>query len=120
MKNKPKRRPLFPAIKHLLVPAKGTNMHKLYPKEYYRPVWFDKLTFENIDFIRQMQHVTKKEAVHQLIQAGFKVYIEEKFRQHIQSKVVQNEQVKRNYPDRFVRLFRCYAKDHGIDISKIL
>ena len=67
-----------------------------------------------------MQRVTKKEAAKQLVQMGFKEYITEMVRQHVKTEVALDEQEKNNYPDRFVRLFRQYAKSHGIDIKKFL
>jgi len=54
-----------------------------------------------------------------LIEAGFKHYILEKTKQHLDNEVELHQRGEHPVTDRFVRFFRRYAKQNGVDISKI-
>jgi hypothetical protein len=95
-------------------------MHQLDPDRYFKGYWFDKKTCEGIDLIAAIEQISKKEAAHKLIEAGFKHYIVEKIKQHIDNEVELNQRGKDPVVGRFIKLFRRYAKQNGVDISKIL
>jgi hypothetical protein len=102
------------------VPSKGKDMHKLYPDDYYIRYWFDKKTSEGIDLIAAIEQIPRRQVVPNLIEAGFRHYILEKTKQHLDNEVELHQRGEHPVTDRFVRLFRRYAKQNGVDISKIL
>jgi hypothetical protein len=102
------------------VPSKGKDMHKLYPEEYYKGYWFDKKTSEGIELIAAIEQIPKRQAALNLVQEGFKYYMLQKFKQHIDNEVELNQRGEDPVVGRFIKLLRRYARQNGVDISKIL
>jgi hypothetical protein len=95
-------------------------MHQLYPDDYYKSYWIDKLTSNQIDLVVAAEQIPKRQAMLNLIQAGFKYYILEKTKQHIDNEVELNKHGEQQVNDAFIKAFRRLAKQNGVDISKIL
>ncbi len=122
LSKKPNKRhqPLYTRLKRIIVPSKGKDMHKLYPDEYYIRYWFDKKTSEGIELIAAIEQIPKRQAALNLVQEGFKYYIWQKTKQHIDNQVKLNQRGEDPVAGRFIKLFRRYARQNGVDISKIL
>ena len=119
---KPDKRhqPLYTRLKRLILPQKGRYIHQLYPDGYYQGYWLDKKTSNNIDLVAAIEQIPRRQVVPNLIEAGFKHYILEKTKQHLDNKVELHQRGEHPVIDHFVRFFRRYAKQNGVDISKIL
>ena len=119
-KPKTDKGPLVRTIGHLFNHKKGIQPHKLDPERYYKGYWFDRKTCDGIELVAAIEQISKKEAAHKLIEAGFKYYITEKTKQHIDNQVEINHRGEDPVVGRFIKLFRRYARQNGVDISKIL
>ena len=115
-----RHQPLYTRLKRLILPQKGRYMHQLYPDDYYKSYWIDKLTSNQIDLVVAAEQIPKRQAMLNLIQAGFKYYILEKTKQHIDNEVELNKHGEQQVNDAFIKAFRRLAKQNGVDISKIL
>jgi len=104
----------------LFAPKKGVNPHIRYANEYYRHHWFNKTDDDGIDFVHKVEEVSKKQAAHLLLEAGFKYYMGEKVKEYIRAGNAIDK-IQENYRLlRFIRFLRRYAKVQGLDIRKIL
>jgi hypothetical protein len=113
-------KPLSSRIKRLILPQKGRYMRQLYPDEYYEGYWPDKKTCDGIDLVAAIEQIPRRQVVLNLIEAGFKHYILEKTKQHLDNEVELHQRGEDPVVGRFIKLLRHYAKQNGIDISKIL
>jgi hypothetical protein len=82
--------------------------------------WLDKKTSNNIDLVAAIEQIPRRQVVLNLIEACFKHYILEKTKQRLDNEVELHQRGEHLVTDRFVRSFRRYAKQNGVDISKIL
>jgi hypothetical protein len=115
-----KRAPLTKQIQRLFVPAKVTYMHKLYPVDYYRPVWFNQLDFNGIAVVARMEQISKKAAAHLLFEAGFKYYMGVKVKEHIKAQETAEAAREQAVRTRFILELRRLCREKGWDINKLL
>ncbi|MBN1368428.1 MAG: hypothetical protein JW967_10940 [Dehalococcoidales bacterium] len=119
MKTNSSLRSLTRSITRLFVTEKGVNPHKRYPDEYFKSYYFNKKLSDGIGLVARIEHTSKKQVAEHLMELGFRSYIGAMVKQHIQNERIareNNEKVKRTL---FITELRKYAKEHGIDISKI-
>ena len=99
---------------------KGVNPHTRYPNEYYGRVAFTKQMFDGFELVSKIEKISKKQAAHLLIEAGFKYYIGVKIKEDIRNRLAAKELNRKVKLTRFVLEFRRFAKERGMDIKKII
>jgi hypothetical protein len=104
----------------LFAPDNGVNPHARYPDTYYRNIWLNKQMFDGVELVGKIEKISKKQAAHLLIEAGFKYYIGEKIKEDIRNRLAAKELNRKVKLTRFVLEFRRFAKERGMDISKII
>jgi hypothetical protein len=92
----------------------------LYPDGFYKGYRLDKKTSDSTDLVAAIKQIPRRQVALNLIEAGFKHYVLEKTKQHLDNEVELHQRGEHPVTDRFVRSFRRYAKQNRIDISKIL
>ncbi len=111
-------RSLKQTIRSLIAPKRSVNVHKLYPIEYYRRYYVNESMCKGIDLIARWEKISKKQAVHLLLEAGFKFYGGEKVRQDIEARTAAKKLNQKIQVSRFIIELEKYCKEQGIDISK--
>ena len=119
-KPKSNKQGIVESIKGIFIAKKGKNPHQWYPDDYFRRYWVDKKTSDGIDLVAATEQIPKRQAALNLIQEGFKHYLLEKTKQHIDNQVKLNQRGEDPVTGRFIKLLRRLAKQNGVDISKIL
>jgi hypothetical protein len=119
MKNRLKKHTLTRTITHLFTTKKVKNAHKLYPDKYYRNIYFTKQLYDGIELVGVIERINKKQAADLLMRAGLSSYMGGKVDEYIKMETEARECNQTVQVNRFVRLVRRYAREHGMDISKI-
>jgi hypothetical protein len=99
---------------------KGVNAHTRYPDAYYGRIFFDKRMFDGIELVAKIERTSKKKAARQLIERGFSIYMGEKVKEAIQNELAARELRQKPHLTRFVLELRKFAKERGMDISKLI
>jgi pantoate kinase len=76
--------------------------------------------FDGIDLVSKIEHKSKKKAARLLIERGFRSYIGEKLKEAIQTEIAVDKLRRNPELTRFVLELRRFAKERGMDISKII
>jgi hypothetical protein len=76
--------------------------------------------FDGFELVSKIEKISKKQAAHLLIEAGFKYYIGEKIKEDIRNRLAAKELNRKVKLTRFVLEFRRFAKERGMDIKKII
>jgi hypothetical protein len=108
--------PVTRKIKRFFVPAKGKQPHKLYPEEYFKQIWLCHADHNLVTAIAGALKITRKEAVNQLIDWGFKYFMRMDLTEKTsdpQSKEELKESIQR-------KLARKLARQRGWHVNKIL
>jgi hypothetical protein len=120
MKQHRRPRAITHKIARLFTPLKYKYPHKIYPKEYYRAIWFNEKDFNGTEFVAKCEGFSKKMAVHKLIEIGFRYWMAAKFKEYQRLKAAHELQ-QNAMMLLFARELRKYAKSHqGIDIRKVI
>jgi hypothetical protein len=70
--------------------------------------------------IAKIERTSKKDAAELLMKAGLSSYMGQKLTDYIHNEQLAREQNQKIEMTRFVMVLRRYAKEHGMDISKII
>ena len=120
MKNNFKSRSIIRSITRLFTPKVTTNAHKLYPIAYYRRVYLSKPMFEGVELVAKIERKSKIRMTNELMERGSSSYMGEKLTEYIEDERAAREFHQRLKINRFVRVLRHYARERGMDISKLL
>jgi hypothetical protein len=99
---------------------KTVNAHELYPNEYYKHFYFKKSLCDGIKIVADIERTSKKQAAELLMKAGLSSYMGAKLTEYIKSERAARELSQKVKMTRFVQVLRRYAKERGMDISKII
>jgi len=103
-----------------LFSAKNHNVTRLNHKdEYYRDYYFNQKLSTGIALVARIEGISKKDAAELLMKAGLSSYMGDKVLEHIRAENAARELNQRMKMTRFVMILRRYAKEHGIDLSKV-
>ena len=72
--------------------------------------------FDGIELVAKIERTTKKKAARMLIERGFRSWIGEK----IKTEMAIRELERKPHLTRFVLELRKFAKERGMDISKLI
>jgi hypothetical protein len=101
--------------------ANKPNVTRLNHKdEYYKDYYFNKKLCAGIELVAAIERTSKKNAALLLIERGFRSYMGEKVKIAIEDERAARELNQKVKMTRFVMLLRRYAREHGMDISKII
>jgi hypothetical protein len=101
--------------------ANKTNVTFLNHKdEYYKAYWFNKKLCDGVELIAAIERITKKQAAELLMKAGLSSYMGGKLTEYIKNDQAAREQNQKIKMTRFIMVLRRYAREHGMDISKII
>jgi hypothetical protein len=101
--------------------ANKTNVTFLNHKdEYYKDYYFNKKLCDGIEWVAKFERTSKKKAAELLLMAGIEKYMGAKVAEHIEYERAARELNQKVKMPRFVMLLRRYAKEHGMDISRII
>jgi hypothetical protein len=102
----------------------GTNKPNVtrlnHEDEYYKAYWFNKKLCDGINLVAKIERVTKKQAAELLMKAGLSSYMGGKLTEYIKIEHAAREPNQKIKMTRFVMVLRRYAREHGMDISKII
>ena len=99
---------------------KTINAHKLYPNEYHKHFYFTKPLCDGIELIAKIERTSKKDAAELLLKAGLSSYMGKKLAEYIKNEQAAREFNQKMKMTRFIQVLRRYAREHGMDISKII
>jgi len=91
-----------------------------HPEDYFKHVYLDQPFFECIDFLAKTDRMSKKKMTHVLLELGIGYYMGAKIREYNQRAIALRELNKEPELTRFIILLRKFAKERGMDISKII
>ncbi len=101
--------------------TKKPNMTFLNHKdEYYKAYWFNKKLCDGIEIVTAIKRTSKKQAAELLMKAGLSSYMRAKLTEYIKSERATRELNQKVKMTRFIQVLRRYAREHGMDISKII
>ncbi len=105
-------------ITALFSPRIEGNPQKRYPDAYYKHVYVSKPMFNGIELIARFEKISKKQAAHLLLEAGFKYYVGEKIRKDIEARTAAKKLNQKIQVSKFIMELEKYCREQGIDISK--
>ena len=108
------------SLKHLFGTKNGHNQHKEVPKEYGRHYYLNENLCENIERVAKIERMSRKQAVETLVADGLSRYWGGKITEYIQNKENAREFYINLNTRRFIRLFRQFVRERGMDISKFI
>jgi hypothetical protein len=73
--------------------------------------------FEGVAFVAKYEKLSKKQAAHLLIEAGFKYYIIEEIKQDARARIKARELNQKVKITRFVLLFQKFCQEAGINMT---
>ena len=120
MKRRSKLRSLTRSLMGLFVTKKPNITHLNHKEEYYNAFYFTHKLCIGVDLVAEMERTTKKAAADLLMRAGLSRYMGKKLAEYIKSEQAARESNQKIKLPRFVTVLRRYARQHGIDISKII
>ena len=88
--------------------------------EYYRNYYFPKQLCDGIDIVSAVELTSKKAAAEMLMKAGLSSYMGAKISKYIHDEKIAREQNQKVKMTRFVMMLKRYAKNRGMDISKLI
>lgn len=101
--------------------ANKPNVTRLnYKDEYYKNYYFNKKLCDGIELVGVIERTSKKRAAELLMKAGLSSYMGEKVTEYIERDRVAREINQKVHMTRFIMVLRRYAREHGMDISKII
>ena len=95
-------------------------MYLNHQDEYFRNYYFHKKLCIGIDLVAEMERTTKKAAADLLMRAGLSRYMGKKLAEYIKSEQAARESNQKIKLPRFITVLRRYARQQGMDISKII
>jgi hypothetical protein len=120
MKHTSNVRSLTRSIMGLFVTKKPNVTSLNHKDEYYRNYYFPKNLCTGIDLVAKIERTNKKQAAELLMKAGLSSYMGGKLTDYIHSEQIAREQNQKIKMTRFIQVLRRYAREHGMDISKII
>ena len=121
MRELPARKSLTKRIKKLFGSKKrGTNTFMTRKNVYYSSYYFPKQICDGVDMVAAAELTSKKAAAEMLMRAGLSSYIGKKISDYIASEKIAREQNQKVKMTRFVIMLKRYAKNRGMDISKLI
>ena len=98
----------------------GVNPNKRYPIAYYGHYYLSKPLCDGIDMVAAVELTSKKDAAELIVKAGLSSYMGKKLSDYIASEKIAREHNQKVRMTRFVMLLKRYAKNRGMDISKLI
>ncbi len=83
-------------------------------------MYFTKKLYDGIELVAKIENVNRKKAAELLMKAGLSSYMGAKLTEYIKNDQAAREQNQKMKMTRFVMILRRYAREHGMDISKII
>jgi hypothetical protein len=108
------------SIRGLFIPNKPNVTHINHKDQYFNAYYLPKNLCEGIELVAALEHITKKLAAEMLMTRGFSSYMGEKLKEQIENDNQARGKNQKMPIARFVRVMRRYAREHGMDISKII
>ncbi len=99
---------------------KQQNTHLRHPDAYFKTVWVSEKMYAGIDWVAKFERISKVRAVNRLLERGFRSWIVEQIKAETVLKEHERKLSRKPYPSRFVRGFRKFCKERGMDISKFI
>ena len=100
--------------------GKKPNMTFLNRKdEYYKAYWVNKNMSNGIELVAKIEQLSKKDTAQYLLERGFSSYMGEKVAEFIEQEKAAKELNQKVQLTRFIRELRKFAKERGMDISKL-
>ena len=104
----------------LFVTKKSNVTFLNHKNEYFKNYFFNKKLCDGIKLVADIEHSSKKAAAELLMKAGLSSYMGAKLTKYIEDESVAREQNQKIKLTRFIMVLRRYAREHGMDISKII
>ncbi len=104
----------------LFCTKRGLNPSKVYPIDYHRHYYLSEPLCNGIELVAKIERTSKKQAAELLMKAGLSSYMGAKLTKYIQDDRAASELNQKVKMTRFVQVLRRYAREHGMDISKII
>ena len=120
MKHPSKVRRLTRSLMGLFVTKKGNVTFLNHKDEYFKNYYFNKKLCDGIKIVADIEDCSKKSAAELLMKAGLSSYMGQKLTDYIHDEQLAREQNQKIKMTRFVYILRKYAREHGMDISKII
>jgi hypothetical protein len=90
------------------------------PDIYYKHVYFTKRLYDGIELVAKIENVNGKKAAELLMKAGLSSYMGAKLTDYIKNDRAARELNQKMKMTRFVMILRRHAREHGMDISRII
>ncbi len=119
-KRTPKSPPLTKKIKRLFVPAKGTNMHGLYPKEYFKQHWLSRGDSNGVKAIARLAGMNQKATLHYFCEQGILHFMRELVKKDLDAMATPEGRAAQASRTRYYLELRRLCRERGWDINKIL
>ena len=121
MRDLPAPNSLTKRIKRLFGSKKhGTTTFITRKNVYYSSYYFPKQLHDGIDLASTVELISKKAAAEMLMKAGLSSYMGSKISKYIHDEKIAREHNQKVRMTRFVMLLKRYAKNRGMDISKLI
>ena len=108
------------SIRALFSPYKPNVTFLNHKDEYYKDYYFPKTLCDGIEMIAAVELCSKKAAAEMLMRAGLSSYMGGKLSQFIHDEKIAREHNQKLKMTRFVMMLKRYAKNRGMDISKLI
>ena len=89
-------------------------------EDYFKQYYFNHKLCDGIELVAEIERITKKDAAELLMQAGFSSYMGGKITEYIKSEHAAREMDQKVQRSRFVFMLRKFARERGMDISKLI
>ena len=119
-KNTSSRRSLIRSITGLFGTKKRNVTLVNHKDDNYTHYYVNKKLADGIDFIAQVQQISKKHAAELMIEEGLRSYIALLYKQYVENENKQRLAGQKIYRDRFGRLLRKRTKEMGFDVSNLV
>ena len=108
------------SIKGLFGVNKPNVTHINHKDLYYNAYYFPKQLCDGVDMVSAIELCSKKAAAEMLMKAGLSSYMGGKISKYIHDEKIAREQNQKVKMTRFVMLLKRYAKNRGMDVSKLI
>ena len=120
MTNTKKLRGVARRVKGLFRAPKTNVTIKEHPELYHRHVWLEKPDYEVVDFLAKEHGLSKKQALHDLLDLGMGRYIGELVAQQNRQVIEHRARGEPARPTYFTIKLRQWARQKGYEISKFI
>ena len=106
-------------IKTFFAPPKRNITCERYPEKYYRHVWLDKKHYEAMVFLAKVNHITRKQMTHELMERAISDYLSDKILGNNKRVAAERAQGQQRRPSYFIVQFRHWLKAKGKNVDKL-